>query len=151
MNINLVEICRLKYPGQIEAGNITFRQPDDDILIGTWKVEGVRQPLEADLLAEAPQYQKRFELNAFQIIGNEFISAKLNSVAQERQYSDSVSCTTYSSSTNANWKAESLAFIAWRDVMYTYAINVFALIGAGGVAPTEAEFIAGFPVIAWPI
>lgn len=148
--INLVEICRLKYPGQIEAGNITFRQPDNDILIGTWDVQGIAQPSEADLLAEASQYDPQFQLNTFLALGQSLIGQKSDSVAQERQYNDAVSCASYVMSTNPQWKSESETFIAWRDALYAYGLSVFAAIQAGGLAPSEEEFIAGFPVITWP-
>ena len=61
--MNIVEITRLKYPGEIEKGNINFRQPADKILIGHWAVEGVPKPNEDDILAEAENYRFQYETN----------------------------------------------------------------------------------------
>lgn len=150
MAINLVEICRLKYPGQIEAGNINFRQPDNDILIGNWNVAGIPRPLESDLLAEAGIYQAIFDMNTLQNTCMTQIQAIIDSTAQSKQYADGVSCASYVLSTNVTWKAEATAFIAWRDAVFNYAINIMTQVQQGAPLPTVESVIAGLPTITWP-
>lgn len=58
--MNIVDICKLKYPGEVEAGNITFGKPADEILIQYWNVDGVEQPTEAALLADIPTYESTY-------------------------------------------------------------------------------------------
>ncbi len=62
MSLNIVQVCQAKYPGEVEKLNITFRQTDFDILIASWNVEGVERPTEAELLAEADQYEAAYNL-----------------------------------------------------------------------------------------
>lgn len=150
MAINLVEICRLKYPGQIEAGNINFRQPDEELLIGEWNVPNVPRPFEADILAEGADYELQYELNKLQYSCQQYFENKVESVASEKQYSSAVSCASYALSTNLTWKAEAEAFIAWRDSVYVYGMGIISSVQQGGAVPTMEEVIAGIPVMTWP-
>jgi hypothetical protein len=150
MTINLVEICQLKYPGQVEAGNINFRQPDNDILIGYWNVAGIPRPLESDLLAEASTYQATFDMNTLQNTCMTQIQEIIDSTAQSKQYADGVSCASYVMSTNNIWKSEATAFIAWRDSVFNYAINIMNQVQQGAPLPTVESVIAGLPTITWP-
>lgn len=74
----------------------------------------------------------------------------LDKKARERQYDNAISLATYTSSTNAQWKAEADAFVAWRDAVYVYALSVLDSVQQGGQQPTIDDFIAGLPAIAWP-
>lgn len=149
--INLVEICRLKYPNQIELGNIGFRKPDQDILISYWNVQGVTQPLESDLLAESATWEPIYQMAQLKQNGSEAIEDLLNTTAKVKNYNDSISIASYSASTNAVWKAEADAFIAWRDAVWVSALQTFADVQAGTIpAPTLADFLAGLPTITWP-
>jgi len=148
--MNLVDICIIKYPGQVEAGNINFRQPDNDILIGYWNVPNIPRPLESDLLAEASAYENTYLLNTLQQQCLSKIQAIIDSTAQSKQYNDGVSCASYVLSTNDTWKAQATAFIAWRDSVFTYAINILSEVQAGAPIPTVDSVIAGLPTISWP-
>lgn len=151
MTINLVEICRLKYPGQIEAGNINFRQPYIDILIGDWNVPNIARPLESDLLLEAATYQAAYDNSMLLSESTLYIASLLNTTAQSKKYDSALSCASYATSSNTAWKAEAIAFIAWRDAIMNYSINIQNEVLAGSIPlPTLAEFIAGLPVITWP-
>ncbi|MGC2661782.1 MAG: hypothetical protein WA324_27810 [Bryobacteraceae bacterium] len=151
MTLNLVDICAVKFPGQIEAGNIKFRKPYEDILFYEWKVDGIPQPLESDLLAEAAQWEKPIAmLGAFNIFVA-FIEQFLDSTAQSKQYGSALSIATYANSTNVQWKAEADAFIAWRDAVFAYSINIQAQVQADQIPiPTLEEFEAGIPAMVWP-
>lgn len=47
--MNIVEIVEVVYPGAIEAGLVSFRKPEEDILIAYWGLEDP-QPTEQELL-----------------------------------------------------------------------------------------------------
>lgn len=149
--INLVEICQLKYPGELEAGNMGFRQPDEEILFSFWKVPGIEQPLESELMAEALQWQPIYDFNTLQSACVVAIANILESTARAKNYDSALSCASYVMSNNASWKAESQAFIDWRDAVWGYAYTILAQVEAGTIpAPTVDEFIAGMPVMVWP-
>ena len=150
MKLNVVQVCQAKYPGEVEKLHITFRQTDFDILIASWNVEGVPRPTEAELLAQADQYAEAYHLMIFMQTGQILVQSSIDSTAKSRQYNDGVYCASYAQSTNPTWAAEAQAFIAWRDSMYAYALQVFSDIQSGSPAPTQEEFVAGFPKIVWP-
>lgn len=151
MKINLVEICRIKYPGQIEAMNIMFRQPEDEILFAMWNVPDIEQPKESDLLAQSDDYQHIYDMNCLKTQGDAIIVPLLDATAQSRQYTNAMSCISYASSSNDSWKAEALAFIVWRDNVYAYSINILNDVASGKiVAPTSEQFSSGIPLMVWP-
>ncbi len=150
MTLNVAQVCQAKYPGQVEKLNITFRQTQFEILIESWNVDGVDRPYESELLAEAPQYEAAYHLIIFMQLGAVLVQDTIDATAQSRQYKDGVYCASYAQSTNPVWAAEAQAFLAWRDSIYAYALQVFSDIQAGQPAPTQEEFVAGFPKIVWP-
>jgi hypothetical protein len=151
MSINIVEICRLKYPGQVEAWNITFRQPEEDILIDTWNVEGVEQPTEASLLAEASIWEPIYQLNLLKATSRGLIQNLLDTTAQAKTYNDALHCVSYGLSTNTQWLAEATAFIAWRDNVYETSLAILdGVENNNDPVPTETEFLNALPTITWP-
>ncbi len=150
MTLNVAQICQAKYPGEVEMLNITFKQRDFDVVIYSWNVKGNPRPTEAELLAQADEYQSAYDLIIFMQIGEELVQQTIDTTAQSRQYKNGVYCASYAQSTNPVWAAEAEAFIAWRDSMYAYTLKVFSDIQAGEPIPTEDEFVAGFPEIVWP-
>ena len=150
MSLDIVQICTVKYPGQLEAGNITFRLLDSGLVIATWNVSGIPQPLESDLLAQSAQYEPIYNLFVFTEQGKQLIQNTIDSTAQSQQYANGLSCASYAESTNPTWAAQAKSFIAWRDSIYVYALQVQSNIQQGQLAPTKEEFIAGFPVMVWP-
>lgn len=151
MSINLVEICRLKYPGQVEAFNITFSQPENDILIIDWNVEGVPKPSEADLLAESALWEPIYELNALKNASRIIIQNLLDKTAHEKEYKDALHCVSYASSANIIWKAEADLFITWRDDLYEAALSILdGIQNNNDPVPTEEEFLSALPAFSWP-
>lgn len=79
------------------------------------------------------------------------VQAHIDATARSRQYDNGLSLASYDSSTNAAWKAEAIAFIAWRD-------SVWASVTSASPAPqTSAQLaqaisslIANLPPITWP-
>lgn len=79
------------------------------------------------------------------------IVALLDAKAQERRYDNAVSIATYTDSTNPQWIAEALAFVAWRDAVWVYAYTELDKVMTGQrLQPTIAELVAELPVMVWP-
>lgn len=49
----------------------------------------------------------------------EAIQKHIDSIAKSRQYNDSISLSSYTNSTNTQWKQEAEIFVAWRDSVWT--------------------------------
>lgn len=75
----------------------------------------------------------------------------LDGTVQERFYDDIVSACSYAASTNAKFKAEADACIAWRDAVYVACYTALAAVQGGTMEqPTIAAFVASLPQLAWP-
>ena len=150
MSLNLVEICTVKFPGQIEAGNIIFRKPDSEILFAKWSVPNIPQPTEAEIMAEEPQWEVPYAI--FQAFHTflPYIDNLLDVTAQSKQYGNAVACASYVTSSNPQWAAEAKVFVSWRDAVFVYAINIQTEVMGGAPIPSFEEFVAGIPQIAWP-
>ena len=149
--MNIVDVCIIQYPGQVEAGNITFRQPDKDILIDIWNVDGVPRPTEAELEALIPGLEAAYQLNQLKATSKILIQNLLDTTAQSKTYNDSLHCVSYGLSTNVAWKAEAEAFIAWRDDVYETALTILdGIENNNDPIPTEQEFLNALPTIVWP-
>ena len=61
----------------------------------------------------------------------EAAQSQLDSLAQSWGYDSMISAASYANSTNAQFKAESLALIAWRDDVWTAAYVLLANVQAG--------------------
>lgn len=151
MTLTVPQICQAKYPGQVEMLNITFKQREFDVVIYSWNVKDTPRPTEAELLAQADEYQSAYDLIIFKQVGEELVQQTIDTTAQSRQYKNGVYCASYAQSTNPIWAAEAEAFIAWRDSMYAYALQVFSDVQSGEPIPTQEEFVAGFPEMVWPL
>ena len=55
----------------------------------------------------------------------------------------------YISSAVDRWRQDAIDWIAFRDAVLTYALNVQDAVIAGGALPTLEEFMDNMPVIAW--
>lgn len=148
--LNLVEICTVKFPGQIEAMNITFRKPEDEILFASWNVPNVPQPTEAEIMAEEPQWVHPYAIFVAFNTFLPYIDRLLDTTALSKQYGSAVACASYVSSNNPQWAAEAQAFVSWRDAVFVYAINIQTEVMQGAPIPTFDEFVSGLPTIVWP-
>jgi hypothetical protein len=147
--INIVYICSKLYPGQIELGNISFRQLEK-IVIGHWVVPNVEQPTEEYLESLFPEYQRQFDIDAVANPAVALIQKKLDDTAKSKSYDNAISCASFSSSSNLTWTVQADPFVAWRDAVWNYAYTIFAQVEAGTIPiPTLEEFMAGLPQISW--
>lgn len=79
------------------------------------------------------------------------VQAMLDTKVQERRYYNILSACTYSTSTNATFKAEAAACMAWRDAVWAKAYAVLDDVNAGALAqPTIPELLAMLPALEWP-
>lgn len=65
------------------------------------------------------------------------ISAWLDSVVQAKGYDNIVSCASYATSTDATFRAEAEAAIAWRDAVYRRGYEILADIPDGVTTPDD--------------
>ena len=78
------------------------------------------------------------------------IQVALDNKAREKMYENALSIATYISSTNPHWQSEAETFLAWRDAVYVYALNILDEVQSGGEQPTIEEVVSGMPTIVWP-
>lgn len=79
------------------------------------------------------------------------VQAHIDATAKAKNYTGGNSCASYATSTNATWKAEADAFVAWRDAVWTSVYATMTAVEAGAeTAPTAAALVAGLPAIVWP-
>jgi enamine deaminase RidA (YjgF/YER057c/UK114 family) len=85
----------------------------------------------------------------------DFVAAAQNLMdtgAQSLGYDNILSLASYLNSSNATFKAQAAAGIAWRDAVWTEGYTILAAIKAGTTtAPaTTAAFVALLPTVTWP-
>lgn len=79
------------------------------------------------------------------------IERLIEATARGRQYRSAVALASYTSSTVPAWAAEAIAFVAWRDAVWSYAYTELAKVQEGQrAAPAVATFIDELPHIVWP-
>lgn len=151
MKINIVQICQYKYPGQVEKMNITFRQPEQEILIATWNVPNEPQPTEQELIDYGIANQRAIEIDSTSRDAAPSVQNVIDATAKAKSYADGVSCASYATSTNAQWKAEAQAFIDWRDSVWNDLYQLLATLqGNQDPIPSVQEIINSLPAIQWP-
>jgi hypothetical protein len=92
------------------------------------------------------------QAKALQVALGAAIQRLLDATAQARGYDHMLSLCSYAESTNARFKAEALAGMAWRDAVWAKAGQVLDQVQAGTRAvPTEAELLGQLPAISWPV
>lgn len=79
------------------------------------------------------------------------IQAHVDATAVSRLYDSGNSLATYVSSTNPQWAAEAVAFVAWRDAVWAYAYAEMDRVLTGErEQPTIEAFLGELPQIEWP-
>lgn len=149
--MNIVEVVQYKYPGQIEAGNVSFKQPNNELLIALWKVPNEPQPSEQELIEFGILHERAINIEATTLNVIPLSQNVIDKTAQTKGYSDGVSCASYATSTNVQWKNEAVTFIAWRDSVWNYLYALLAEISGGSdPIPSVQQIIDGIPPMVWP-
>lgn len=150
--MNIIDLCKIRYPGMVESWNIMFGQDSQNspIRITKWNVPNIPEPTTEELEAEIPQYQRQFDIQTFKSDIDRKVNDSLLSTAQSRGYSSVNSIISYAVSSNIQWKAEADAFVAWRDQVWEHVYVEYMAIDAGGEIPDEDTFMASLPKIVWP-
>lgn len=79
------------------------------------------------------------------------IQSLIDAKANERQYDSGATLASYVNSTIAQWSAEAQAFVAWRDMVWTYALAELAKVQSGErEQPSVGDFLAELPAFEWP-
>jgi hypothetical protein len=128
-------------------------QPDAQFSIGesweslVWHNQSIPQPTYENITAIWPLLQKETAIKQ----ANDALKTHIDHIARERDYDSAVSCASYATSTNLQWQAEAQAFITWRDLVYEYALDLYAQVQAEEMEPpTLEDFIANAPSMEWP-
>lgn len=148
------EIMVTAFTNYFNQGYITLADNNDGqgVFIEAWNVPNVTKPTHQEVMAmETPQLQQQFLVNTtFNDYLPRFV-VFIDSVAQKRQYTSTISCISYINSTNEVWRNEAQAFSDWRDSAYAYALNVVSEVTQGiEPIPTYEDFINGVPPMVWP-
>lgn len=79
------------------------------------------------------------------------IQSLVDATATERKFRDGVTMASYVNSTNPQWAAEAIAFVAWRDGVWAYAYSELDKVMTGQRSqPTVEAFLAEIEPINWP-
>jgi hypothetical protein len=75
----------------------------------------------------------------------------VDGAASAKGYGDAIACASYVASTVEAWRAEALAFVAWRDAVWLFAYSLLAQVRAGDrEAPSVEELLSELPEMVWP-
>lgn len=80
------------------------------------------------------------------------VQLHIDATAQQRQYDTGVNCASYKDSTVPAWASEAVAFIAWRDAVWSTVFNRLQEVESGlaPVPSTPQDVIDLLPEMDWP-
>jgi hypothetical protein len=150
--MNIVDLVQILYPKELSNNQIEICISADNsqYFITKWEVPGVPKPTIEELEAQIPQYERGFDVENFKKLVNPMVDELLNNTANEKEYDNVFSITSYSNSTNQQWSLEAQAFIAWRDEIYFKVFDEFNKVDAGAPIPSVDDFMSSLPSIVWP-
>jgi len=146
--MNLSDIIEILHPGALIKKEIMVVDRGNGPFIDFWDttIYG-EQPTEQALLDQAPSLQLAHFRNKIEVSIRELVEAK----PLERGYDSLMTLTSYTTSSNAQWKAEADAFIAWRDSVFAYAHQTLSDAQAELISlPSLEDFMAEMPTLTWP-
>lgn len=75
----------------------------------------------------------------------------IDQAAQAKGYDNGFSCASYVTSTNPQWAAEAQAFVAWRDQVWNYGLEIYdSVVNHGQPVPAMNFYLNGLPAMSWP-
>lgn len=146
--MKLAEIIPLVYPDADMLTNVRVQDNGEGQFIAYWD-EGKLgpKPSEQDILDQIPVVRLAFMQKQIELSMRELVEAK----PLERGYDNVMTLSSYTTSGNAQWKAEADAFIAWRDSVFAYAYQTLADVQAELTPlPSLEDFMAEMPTLKWP-
>lgn len=107
-----------------------------------------------DMVTTSPTYGTPIPAPAKAPVEADYIAAAQNLLdtgAQSLGYDSMLSLASYANSTNATFKAQAAAGVAWRDAVWAEGYSILAQIKAGTIGnPTLTAFLALLPTVTWP-
>lgn len=154
MALTFEEIIITVYREQFLLGQFSLSDNNDGngVIISEWNVPNTPQPTHNEIMAlDTPNTQILFDYYKFIDQGKTLLNNYVDSVAQQKQYYNGVSCASYENSTVPAWQAEASRFIEWRDSVYIYVASQQELMKNGTrTIPTFEDFKNELPLITWP-
>lgn len=99
-------------------------------------------------LSQEEQLQKINEMKLFFVNA---VETFLDSIVSQKDYKNILHACSYVESSVPQYKAEALAVVAWRDLVWGKAYEIQNAILAGSrTVPTREEFLAEMPALEWP-
>lgn len=146
--MNLSDILLILYPDADRRNDIVVQDDGSGLYIKHWDEDLYGpQPTEQSLLDQIPDLQLAYLQQQVEASIRELVEAK----PLERGYDNLMTLTSYTTSSNAQWKAEAEAFIAWRDSIFEYSYQVLADVQAELISlPSFDDFMAKVPTLTWP-
>lgn len=151
--MNLSDILRLKFPDAFESWpfQIEIRDEGQGPYIYKWNLEGIEQPDSETINQWIVESENEWKVINFFKEAEKLLSDYIDTTAKSKGYDNTLSITSYVSSTNELWKAEAETFISWRDSVLAWAYSNFVDIQAGiKPIPTLEELKEAIPQIIWP-
>lgn len=140
------------YPGNIKYSSLPADLadvPDSDYALAAQRAAGETLDLVNGRIVIVPAPPMTDEQIEAEL--SKAVQRVLDTEARTHLYDGILSLCSYAESTNANFKAEALAGVAWRDAVWAHCYQVLSDIKAGNRAvPTAAELLAELPAMAWP-
>lgn len=137
LNNKVVQVAENDFP---VAGDLTWMDAPEGCEFG-WVLNN-------DVLEAPPEPPLDPEdmLKLYSMVVKDVLLAK----ATEKNYESEDSIVGYISSANQQWQNEAQQFIAWRDSVWEYAINIQQEVEAQNIpAPTLDDFKNGLPALNW--
>jgi len=152
MTLTFENILRTKYADNFLLGQISFIGTADGLEIQTWTVPNTTKPTYDEVMAmETPEIDFEYSYTRFLTEYLAQFPSLMNDVARQKNYDDAISCVSYVSSSDLEWRIEAETFSAWRDAVwnYLYAQQVLILNKSRPI-PGIKQLNEELPVISWP-
>lgn len=146
------DIITTVYADEFRKGQFSLADNGKGVVISSWDVPDTVKPSHEEVMKlVGPDIERKFAIDKSKAIYMESLSEHINQVAQKKQYKNANSCISYLNSSIEGWRNDAIAFLAWRDSIYTYAFGIFNNAYDGiEELPSLEDFIKMAPQISWP-
>jgi len=110
-------------------------------------IETLGDPAQSDLLQTEPPAPPPTQADYAAAI-----QARVDAVAQAKQYTDGATLAGYATDPNPAYAGDAASFITWRSAVWVYANAQLALVLSGQRAqPTIDQLVGELPAAPWPV